>query len=170
MPCCSGQWLSIFAGLVVCTRNEGLPQEGLHVSSRTRHEHWTTTCAQDTVEALPELLGAVQAVLLDMLALVLANRTFRTTTPNRRAALTQALNAGAVAAHSCKPIELHSIILKPALQLSAAHHNLCLSRRSSPSHMLILRIRLETAYSASIFNAPAWSVLRCAGFDGICSS
>ena len=53
---------------------------------------------QDTVEALPELLEAVQAVLLDMLALVLANRTFRTATPIRRAALTQALNAGAVAA------------------------------------------------------------------------
>jgi len=52
------------------------------------------------VEALPELLGAVQAVLLDMLALVLANRTFRTTTPNRRAALTQALNAGAGAAYT----------------------------------------------------------------------
>ena len=50
------------------------------------------------MEALPELLGAVQAVLLDMLALVLANRTFRTTTPNRRAALTHALNAGEAAA------------------------------------------------------------------------
>ena len=50
---------------------------------------------QDTVEALPELLETVQAVLLDMLALVLANRTFRTATPIRRAALTQALNAGA---------------------------------------------------------------------------
>ena len=52
-------------------------------------------CLQDTVEALPELLEAVQAVLLDMLALVLANRTFRTAPPIRRAALTQALNAGA---------------------------------------------------------------------------
>ena len=56
------------------------------------------------MEALPELLGAVQAVLLDMLALVLANRTFRTTTPNRRAAITQALNAGMAAASGCKPI------------------------------------------------------------------
>lgn len=54
---------------------------------------------QDTVEALPELLPAVQGELLDMLALVLAQRTFTRTSPLRRAALTAALAAGNASMH-----------------------------------------------------------------------
>lgn len=52
------------------------------------------------MEALPELLPAVQAELLDVLALVLAQRTFQRTSPLRRNALTVALAAG-TSFHEC---------------------------------------------------------------------
>lgn len=36
-----------------------------------------STCVQGIVEALPELLGTIQAQLLDLLSLVLAGRPYR---------------------------------------------------------------------------------------------
>lgn len=51
---------------------------------------------QDVVEALPELLPPVQAALLDLLALVLAGRTFRRdVAPPHRQLLVQAITSGA---------------------------------------------------------------------------
>ena len=50
---------------------------------------------QDVVEALPELLPPVQAALLDLLALVLAGRTFRRdVAPPHRQLLVQAITSG----------------------------------------------------------------------------
>ena len=53
------------------------------------------------MEALPELLPAVQAELLDMVALVLAQRTFARTSPARRSALAAAIAAGAATRRIC---------------------------------------------------------------------